>query len=137
MIKLLKSIFKKEKEIKNQAPIMQNQEQEKNHVKDTINLEYIKYYEDNVTIKEKGKRNNQGNIHGIVTLYDRQGNEIEKVRYSNGIFLGNPFDNKTPLEIIESLGELIDRTQDYINLSGNEIEIDKKMASLLKNREEK
>ena len=130
MIKLLKSIFKKGKKIKNQAPIMQNQEQEKNHVKDTINLEYIKYYEDNVTIKEKGKRNNQGNIHGIVTLYDRQGNEIEKVRYSNGIFLGNPFNNKTPLEIADELGFIASSNEEFNADTGEETIITEENASL-------
>ncbi|STO28758.1 Uncharacterised protein [Fusobacterium necrogenes] len=130
--KIFSFLFEKNQEIKEEKKEIKLESQKIKQENQDISypIEYIAYYEDGVTIKEKGMKNALG-IDGWVTRYDRLGNEIEKVQYSNGLYLGNPFTGKTPDEIADELGLLVDETGDYNDFSGEEFIIDEKVASTL------
>lgn len=130
--KIFDFFFEKNQEIKEEKEEFNQKNQEIKQESQDVSYptEYIAYYEDGITIKEKGMKNSLG-IDGWVTRYDRLGNEIEKVQYSNGLYLGNPFTGKTPNEIADELGLLIDETGDYNDFPGEEFVIDEKVASTL------
>lgn len=68
----------------------------------------MKFYEefyDNGQLKCRCPLNINGNLNGYMVCYDEKGNEIEKIKYSDGICLGNPFKNKNFDEIFDMLGE--------------------------------
>lgn len=130
--KIFDFFFEKNQEIKEEKEEFNQKNQEIKQESQDVSYptEYIAYYEDGITIKEKGMKNSLG-IDGWVTRYDRLGNEIEKVQYSNGLYLGNPFTGKTSDEIADELGLLIDETGDYNDFPGEEFVIDEKVASTL------
>lgn len=90
--------------------------------------EYKEFYS-NGSLKEVCPLNEFGELDGWCIKYDNDGNELEKVLYSNGICMGNPFIGKTSEEIVEMLGGTIE--EDFINEPGEEYIVNARFASTL------
>lgn len=88
-----------------------------------------KAFHQNGKLKEVCPINILGELHGWCIRYDETGEEIEKIRYENGMYMGNPFTNKTGIEIVEALGGTIE--EDFINEPGEEEILTPELASTL------
>lgn len=92
---------------------------------------FEEYYE-NGSIRKTGYRNEFGNIDGFVILYNEDGTEKEKLRYSNGMKIGNPFENKSASEVLDKIGGNVEEIDPFENeIADTEIMIDSKFASTL------
>lgn len=89
-------------------------------------------YYDNGNLKRTGFKNEHGNIDGYVITYNEDGTEKEKIKYGNGMRIGNPFNNKSADEILDKLGGETEET-DIFNgeKADTEMIIDSKIASTL------
>ena len=94
-----------------------------------MEIKYYKEFYPNGVLKESCPVNFMGELHGWCICYDEQGKEIEKVRYENGMYMGNPFANKTGVELVEALGGSIE--EDFINEPGEEEILTPELASTL------
>jgi len=95
--------------------------------------EMWKSYYNNGNIKEECEMR-YGKLNGISTLYNEDGEIIEKRIYSNDILMGNPFTGLSPEEIANRLGLFIVDSEEWnlIKESNKDvIEIDEKVASLI------
>ena len=75
-----------------------------------------------------------GKLNGISTLYNEEGEIVEKRIYSNDILMGNPFTGLSPEEIANKLGFFIVDPEEWSlikKFNKDVIEIDEKVASLI------
>ncbi len=94
---------------------------------------YEEFYPDG-TLKESCPLNKWGELDGWCIRYNSHGEEIEKVFYDNGIYMGNPFNGKTPEEIVDMLGGTIE--EDFTDEPGEEYIVTPQFASTLLNGDE-
>ncbi|MGF6906818.1 hypothetical protein [Fusobacterium sp. PH5-44] len=68
---------------------------------------FTEFYE-NGNLRKTGFRNELGNIDGFVILYNEDGTEKEKLKYNNGMRLGNVLENMNDDEFSRILSEETD-----------------------------
>ncbi|MGF6906821.1 hypothetical protein [Fusobacterium sp. PH5-44] len=91
---------------------------------------FEEYYPDG-TLKRTGYKNKLGNIDGFVIIYNEDGTEKEKLKYDNGMRLGNVLMGLSSEEIIQKLiveGEAIDINeigQDELYDEGDDVSLAK------------
>lgn len=91
--------------------------------------EYFAYFE-NGNIKKYAKVNTNGEIEGYLSIFNENGEIIEKINYINGLRKGNPFDYKSTEEIADYFGwELEDENMFKDEIPESVVIIDKKKAS--------